>query len=555
MYFESNVSIWRKKYWIVVLVVICIVGAGLRSIHHSDWLIFQSDQSRDAIIVNAAVENGLNKLPLLGPQARGSNLHLGPFFYYLQYSSAKLFGQSPESLAYPDLFFGILTVPLLFFLLKRFLSREVSLYLTALASVSLFLVTFSRFAWNPNSLPFFTTAFILCFLSAIESSGRRRWLWLAATATMFGIITNLHFVPAIGLAGGLFFFLILVRSLKWQEFLFCVSIIMLFQLPILINEMKTGGATTQSFIETVDEKGYQNINHNLLEKIFRAYQEESRIVWLIVTGQQNTDIILTRGFSFKCDEKCNTALPYSLAAIAITAFVMYTSLAFFRDTVESRKRKELLFLFLLFGSFFIITILLAYQISTRFYLGVAPLLFVFFGLSLMYVINLSKNIHFKLCLFGIGLILFGLNFSATAKYLSELSLSQVSAEESGKDLVFGTEPKVTLDQLRTMADETQKRFSMLHPVFISGESRYARSLYYILSVERGYVGCYLKGSVDEPIFTNHIRVIKNKQETRLTEKSLSERKEQIFFGTLALEFVTTSTTPQNNTLPKECLTY
>ncbi len=544
---------WRGQYSLIILVVTCVVGIGLRTVHHDDWLVFQSDQSRDALIINAAMENGPGTLPLVGPQARGSSLHLGPLFYYFQYFSAKIFGQSPESLAYPDLLFGILTLPLLFFLLRRFISLPLSLTLTAFASTSILLVTFSRFAWNPNSLPFFTTAFILSFLSALESGGRKRWFLLAGASASLGIIANLHFVPTIGLTSSLLVFLILTRSLKWKEILFCASLVALFQLPTLIYEVRSNGATLQALIKTVEEKSSQDDSHNLLEKIFRAYQEESRIVWLLTTGQQNTDMILTRGFLLKCDKKCDAALPYSLLAMALTAMVTYMSFIFYRNTTETKKQRELLFLFLCFASFFITTVPLAYQISTRFYLGVAPLLFVFFGLSLTYLVNLSKKSHFKLLFYGMGIVLLGLNIAVTTTYLSELALSRVSAEESGTDLVFGTESKVTLDQLRALAAATQERFRTSDPLFISGESRYARSLYYILSVEYGFSGCYLKGSVDEPVSVNHVRVIKNKPE--LVKESLSREKERVPFGTLALKFMPANSSAQKNSLPKECLTY
>ncbi len=544
-------SDWLEKHWLIVLVILSLVGLGLRATHHSEWLIFQSDQSRDAFIINEAREKGFGSLPLLGPQARGSELHLGPVFYYFQYISSSIFGQRPESLAYPDLLFGVLTVPLIFFVLRLFLSPAVSLYMTALASTSLFLVTFSRFAWNPNSLPFFTTLFAFSFLSSLESVGKKRWALLVIAAASLGIIANLHFVPAIGLMIGLTFFLILSRPLRLKEILFCAGIFLLFQVPTIVNEIRTKGDTTRSFIETVSEKNTKDDRHNAVEKVVRASQETSRAVWIVATGQQNTDFILTRGFSIHCDKKCRSALPYSLAALALTGAMLFSSFLFFLRAKDPLTRKKLLFLFSWAGGFFLVTVLIAYQVSTRFFLGIIPVVFIFLGIILAHLYSLFKSNLWKSVLLGAGIILLGLNFLTTSRYLSELSASQISPEESGKDLVFGTEHKVTLGQLRKLADTTRERLGTGRPVVISGESRYVRSFYYLLSVENGLTGCYFKGGKENSVASYQARIVKNKQERG---SGLPQWEYHASFGTLALELFSSGELSPDNERPAGCLT-
>lgn len=519
----------RPRVLFGVLICIVILGIGLRVWHYGDGLIFQSDQSRDALIIHKAIEGGFAELPLLGPQARGSSLQLGPIFYYFQYASARMFGESPESLAYPDLFFGIAFLPILFFLLRRFVSLSVALGLTLLASVSVLFTTFARFAWNPNSLPFFSTSFVLFFLMALESSGRRRWLFLTGAVVSLGIITNLHFIPAISLGIATIIFLALTRSLKWREIVFCFALVACFQSPVLLNEFQTHGAMTRAFIETVQEKGSQDNKHNFFEKTFRAYQETARITWLLATGQQNTDMILTRGFLFKCDKKCDELLPYSLAAMTLLFIALSATVSRFVKEADKKKHRDLFFILIWSGSFFLVTILVAYQISTRFYLGIAPVLFILLGLALERVMGIP-SMRIRGVALVICLCLLGSNMTATSQYLKELVRSQTSFQESGRDLVFGTESKVTLGQLRALAKETDEQF-IDGPVLVSGESRYARSLYYLLFVEQGIDGCYIKGSVDTAVGMNHARVyiVRNGADAAHSESGRTS------FGTLGLE--------------------
>lgn len=340
-------------FGVVIFLFIFSIGIFFRSFHFDDWLIFQSDQSRDALIVYRAATDGIEKLPLIGPQARGSNLHLGPIFYYFQYISGKIFGLSPESFAYPDLFFGILTLPAIFLLLRKFVSDWIALGISGLASVSLFLVTFSRFAWNPNSLPFFTTLLALFFVSIIKKDKLRSW-FLVGLAICVGIIVQLHFVIALSLLLGLFVFLLLFRPLKWKEILICTSIILLFQMPTFIYEIRNKGAVSEALLETVEEKGMQDDNHRIHEKVFRAYQSQSEIFWLIATGQQNTDTILTRGFSLKCDKECRLKLPMTISSLLLFSFLLWIGFRRWKKEKEVMHRQILAFGF---SAFFLLPLL------------------------------------------------------------------------------------------------------------------------------------------------------------------------------------------------------
>ena len=145
----------------IALFLIVLIAGFVRLYHFNDWLYFKMDQSRDALLINNIVENGPGYLPLLGARAGATQLkhgflRLGPIFYYFQYASAKIFHSTePYVLAYPDLFFSLAAIVLLYFFARLYFSRKHSLMITALYAFSFIIIQYSRFAWNPNSLQFF----------------------------------------------------------------------------------------------------------------------------------------------------------------------------------------------------------------------------------------------------------------------------------------------------------------------------------------------------------------------------------------------------------------
>ncbi len=536
----------QYQFW-VLLIIFC-GGVWLRVYHFSDWLIFQSDQSRDALIVEKAVHSGFENLPLIGPQARGSSLHLGPVFYYFQYISGKMFGAHPESFAYPDLFFGILTIPLLFFLLKRWVSTDIALGVTSMASVSLFLVTFSRFAWNPNSLQFFSTFFALCFVLAISSENRKRVLFLILAALAVGIVCQLHFVAAISLIMGIGGFLLIKKPLKVREVFLCIGIALLVQIPTIMYEIQSSGATVSAFVETVDDKGTRDSGNTFYEKMFRSYQENAAVFYLVATGQQNTRTIQTNGFSIQCDKKCEVFLPFSLMAMVFLFVLLIANFSFWKKNSDEIRKQELVFFGIWFLAFLGLSIVLAYQLSTRFFLSITPIFYLSIAIFLQWLID--KKIPFlKGVVYGVLVIFVFLNLYSTLQYFQGLDSSAYSNQESSKDLVFGTEPKVTLSQLRKMGSAVDTTFShgKNEPIFISGESRYVRSLYYILFSEFNREGCYLKGSVDTENNLNHVAVVKNRDGIKM--------KERVATGTLALSFDDALEDDRTYELPSDCLDY
>ena len=128
-------KIKKIPVYVWILAIILLAGIFLRTYDLHGWLKFRDDQARDASLVSH-VADGKTSWPLLGPYMSYSGLgdhdetnsfHLGPIYYYFQIISAKAFGNYADKSAYPDVFFGVLSIFLLYIFLKIYFKRDLSL--------------------------------------------------------------------------------------------------------------------------------------------------------------------------------------------------------------------------------------------------------------------------------------------------------------------------------------------------------------------------------------------------------------------------------------------
>ncbi|MFA7209260.1 MAG: glycosyltransferase family 39 protein [Parcubacteria group bacterium] len=252
-------SLVPGKKTTLILAAILLAGFILRAYNFSEWLRFNMDQARDISVVEDSI--GENSWPALGPRAGGTDFKLGPAFYYFQIISARIFGVSPEAAAYPDLFFSLLSIPLFFLLARIYFNRYIALSLTWLFSISYFAIKYSRFAWNPNSTPFFTMLFLYAVYRIGNSQGGKKIWWAATAGIAMGIGIQLHTTLLIIMPiGALFFAYYLLRSGSLTKG--CVIAVMagtlLVNVPQIASEFQSGGINTRAFILSVTEKNERN---------------------------------------------------------------------------------------------------------------------------------------------------------------------------------------------------------------------------------------------------------------------------------------------------------
>jgi 4-amino-4-deoxy-L-arabinose transferase-like glycosyltransferase len=248
--------IQKKNFSLWVLGGIIALGGFFRLYAFREWLHFGQDQARDAWIAEQVV-TGMTAWPLLGAEAGHTDFKIGPVYYYFQIVAEKLFGTDVSVAAYPDAFFSILAIPLTYFFLKRYFTMNLSFALTGLFACSFFVIEYSRFAWNPNSIPFFVLVFLLALMEFCLAYEKSLWRWPLLLGVAVGVGVQLHgllliLMPSMLFVCGLFF--LKSGRLAWRQWLVILGIALVCNTGQLIHEWQTEGANTRLLFTTYSDK-------------------------------------------------------------------------------------------------------------------------------------------------------------------------------------------------------------------------------------------------------------------------------------------------------------
>jgi 4-amino-4-deoxy-L-arabinose transferase-like glycosyltransferase len=460
-----------KKNWKIAIFLLVIAFAIFLRVHNfSDWLFFKMDQARDAMLAKQALEQGPGWLPLLGPKAGGTDLNVGPAFYYFQYASAVLFQSAhPAVLAYPDLLWGILSIPLFFFFLKKYFSRDWSMILAGLFAVCFLGIQYSRFAWNPNGLVFFNLLFFYSLLNVFDEKIKYRLRWAILAGASFAVSTQLHFLSFFTLPVITVIFIVFNRkdakkSLDWKHILIFFVIVALVYLPMILNEAVSKGENTQEFLKALKDKPSA---HSLWKNLLRDIR-----YW-----GQNWFLILTGWISQK-DGMKGAAVAW-LGAILPALFLAVRQ--FRREKIPIRK-KFLLISILWFLTYFLVYIPIAYQIRPRFFLPLLELPFVFIGYLAVFFWE-KKKIFWKLCVAGGLLIVFVGNIVGTFAWFGEIRAAQNGPVRPWRTIILKAKDGLTLRHLEKAAEYAQKNCEKPR-IYYSAGSEYKSPFRYIFAIRR-----------------------------------------------------------------------
>ncbi len=267
------IDIQRNKVTLIALGIILAVGIFLRTYHFRDWLLFGDDQIRDAYITNDVI-SGKSPLPLVGPfmsysgdgeHSEAESFHMGPIYYYFQIISAKLFGNYPDKLAYPDVFFSILSIPLLFLFFRIYFNKNISLGITGLYAISDYFISYSRFAWNTNLIPFFVLLFLLSLYKFLEKNEKTNYIWILFLGISLGIGFQLHAIVMIlfsVVTFSVFLFSMKKNFRAWKKWAVVLLIFMFLNASQIISEVKTNFSNSKSLLHSVrnNSSGTPSIN-------------------------------------------------------------------------------------------------------------------------------------------------------------------------------------------------------------------------------------------------------------------------------------------------------
>jgi len=488
------------------IVLILLLGFGLRSYHFSDWLHFELDQARDVRVVDAALSGGPGELTLLGPKAAGTFLRLPPTFYYLQYMSGLTFGGSPSGMAVFVLLFSVGAIALFFLLVRRFFSLPLALGLMLLFAVSHYFVMYGRFAWNPNLLPFFILLGFYALLRAVDETDSKRDRFFILALGSSAVATHFHFLAflALPLITGLF--LIYKRPhFTWKTWVIALSLALFSYFPMVLNDLKAGGTNTAEFFAAITEKSSKGDDHVFIEKFMRDIAEHALHAVVVTTGFEGAtfpSFFMEDRLRWNCPDKCDDGKWYGVSA-ALFLVAAFVSLGFlwWRET-EAIRRDFLVLTGIWFGVTFSLFLPLAYAVAPRFFLISGPLFFIFIGVLLT---GLAKCILDRRIAIGLGGIVIALFTYSNLHFLfnrfSELGRASSETVENRPDRILKERVRVTLEQQEVIVNFLERRSREMNvPIYMFSEPQYRRAIKYLLKkrgIENdalGFSSIYRQGS-------------------------------------------------------------
>lgn len=495
----------------IILFAVLLVAAFLRLYHFGDWLHFEVDQSRDAKVIVQAIDGGIGELPLLGPRAGGTFLRLGPGFYYLQYASALVFGMTPQGIAMGIALLSVASVAVFFVFVRRIFDGRLALGLSALFAVSEFFVVYGRFAWNPNPLPFFLLAGFYAFLRSVDGAERRPGRWFVLSVALLGFATHLHFLAFVSVPVIVIAFLGLRRPrFSWRAWAGAFTVMAVMYLPVVLNDIATGGANTQEFFQAVTGKSNKE-GRTFVEEAYQDAANQAILSWTVLTGFEWAELpgLDAVGpwwrYDVKCDGGCRAHLVSGTIAGALWAAGLIVFLGELwkrfwsgslvrakrrtapdQDDRDGRRSDALLLLFIWFAACSLLFLPLAFDFSPRFFLLIAPFPFVFLGLVLERFISgcragrRAASALALVVLFAFvasNLYFLRERFSQTARSFSEnvrIPSDRILKERARVPL--GLEQRV-VDWMRSYQDRDG------WPVYFYSEAEYRRAMRYVIESE------------------------------------------------------------------------
>lgn len=475
-----NIVNWKS----IVFLFILAAAIFLRTYHFNDWLYFKMDQARDAFLIGNAVENGPSHLPLLGPRAGATEvekgyLRLGPAYYYFQYLSGALFHSTrPYIFAYPDLFFSIIVIPLLYVFLRLYFSSWISLLSASMYALSFIIIQYSRFAWNPNTLPFFAILSFFGLLKFLNSSdGKRRMIWIGLWALGLSIGSQLHFFGFFALAGisalVLFFHYqawnvkTFFQTIAWKKIFRYSAIVMAVFLfiysPVIISDVMKKGENAKNFVSALANKPSDK---PLMEKIPENASEQLKYYCLIVTSS-------CYGGTLK-----SNFIPALSTAIILLSGIALAALAW-KKTLPGVRKDFLALVIVWVGVFFILSIPVAFQLRPRFFIVVFAVPFIFLGFIFEYLEKIYP-LHAKKIAAGVTLLVIFSNVQGTRAWFREQELSQRKSVIPKRTLILKRKDGITLGQLEGAVKYMYDLRKPDYTLYFYSKSEYVMPIKYLL---------------------------------------------------------------------------
>ncbi len=468
----------REKTTVALFLgLIIIAGVFLRTYQHKNWLYFDDDQANDAIVVSNVIE-GHNTWPLLGPNMGNTKFHLGPIFYYFQITSAKVFGNNPNALAYPDLFFSLLAIPLFYYFLRKYFSVALALPLTGLYTISYFAIKFSRFAWNTNSMPFFILLFLLALTDFLAKREKIKWFWAIMLGIAIGIGTQLHamLLVAMPIMTVVIFLIVVIKNPKtFLKWLVVILIALFLNTGQIIHELNTGFKNTHYFFKNATERSNSGSNHFLktLALDTACHIQANTYILTTLGNKDNCDFLKTRkksSVSFWQQPKqiiLNRLVYFGIILLSVAFSLLGYFLLIKKVKKEKDNEKEYFLRVIIFYLilFFVIMFPSIKEAPLRYFLPIFFLPYLFLGF-IAQIFQKRYSSKYFILIGMIFVLIAGLNIS----YLASITRQLSQRDRSGtKDVILG--------EIETMRDYIINSSYPSQSAYLFGGSHYIFRFY------------------------------------------------------------------------------
>ncbi len=527
---KINQILKSKKFFWSVMVLVFALGIFFRIYHFHDWLHFGNDQARDAFLVEDVVKNNA-PWPLLGSSMGNTGFLLGPMYYYFQIISVKIFGTGPDKLAYPDLVFNLLSIPLLYFFLKRYFDKNLALALTGLYSLSYYTVEYSRFAWNPNPIPFFVILFLMSLWEFLIAEEKTKWHWIFLLGISLGVGSQLHAIlllTMLGVLGLVFIFLMKKNWRTWSRWMVIFLIAVVANTGQIVHEQQTNYANSKVFLASFGDKsdsgGSKRFFRNLQLNV-ACNAQANTLISTALSNKENCDFLYSKARNMKAGSKLQ--LPddplqlLGILASLLFSFFGYATLAYRNWKIAEKKQKYFTGIILLYAAVSFGVMLPIIDLAPmRYFIHTTFLPFVFIGLLIEHLLRKYPQKYFFPVILTFVFFAF---FNLLAIYSEALALENKTRADSGY---------LVLDEAQLLADFMVSVAAEQKTAYLFGGTRYFspynKTLVYLtaqqgLNLNRGqdikslpagtisfYVGSSLdKNSVQEiggMKFFNHLNV-------------------------------------------------
>lgn len=188
-------KIIRQNYFLLLIVLICIIGLFLRFYRLPETLNFFYDTARDMDKAREIIVD--RKMTLIGHPTsfgQGSNreTYMGPAYYYFLAISEFVFHFNPIFVVALIGVMNVFSAVLFLSIINDFIANKLmKLVLFSLYLFSPLLIYYSRLIWNPCLLPFFAMLAIFCFWKFLKN---KKLLYLFFSGVVSGISFQIHYV-------------------------------------------------------------------------------------------------------------------------------------------------------------------------------------------------------------------------------------------------------------------------------------------------------------------------------------------------------------------------